>query len=104
MGFVTFGALWVVSTWLGVFAVRQGVLALHRRLMFVSVAMAYSAVTFRIGLVLLVSFGLGESAAHDVMAWACWIPNVVFVECMSRRRSRSAHLDRATAYVSQTAG
>lgn len=103
VGFATFGGLWVVSTWLGVFAIgqthRQGGRVLHRRLMLVSVAVAFSAVTFRIGQAFLVSAGLEEAAVWDVMAWACWIPNVVFVEWLSRRHSRSR-----VSHASQTAG
>lgn len=90
LGFATFGTVWIASTWLGVSAIRQGELAQHRRWMWASAGMAYTAVTFRLGDAGLLAFGVPTSLRHDVMTWACWIPNLAFTEWLSRRRTTQA--------------
>lgn len=68
----------------------------HGRLMTVSYALTFSAVTLRIYLSGLLASGLDFSLAYAIAAWASWTGNLAFVLLLFRFRDqrRAAEIDR----------
>lgn len=86
-GFLLLGVLWLMATALGVAAGIRRDIATHRRWMLRSAAMTFAAVTLRIYLPLSLAAGLPFEAAYPVIAWLCWVPNLLAVEWYLRRKT-----------------
>ncbi len=65
--------------------VRRRNISAHRDWMTRNYALIFAAVTLRIYLTPLEA-ALGEDAGYAVVAWACWLPNLVFAEWLIRSR------------------
>lgn len=85
-GLLALGVL--VTSSLAYFKIRAGEVASHREWMIRSYALIFAAVTLRIWLPLLVIAFSGQFApAYRIVAWLCWVPNLLVVEwCISRSR------------------
>lgn len=89
-GFALLSVATILSTWLGVYHIRRGNLALHRMWMTRSYLLMCSAVTLRFIAAITDEFGLNLS--YDAMAWLSWVPQLVLYEVIRknpRRRSQS---------------
>jgi uncharacterized membrane protein len=60
--------------------------AAHRRWMVRSYAMIFAAVTLRIELPLLAVGFRAFDPAYAIVAWSCWVPNLLIAEWLLRRR------------------
>jgi len=60
----------------------------HQRWMIRSLALTFAAVTLRVYLPLSVAVGLPFDVAYPVIAWVCWVPNLLVAECLFVPRSR----------------
>jgi uncharacterized membrane protein len=86
LGFILLGAFWLYTTIKAYKAVRNGDIELHQGFMIYSYALCFAAVTLRIWLPLL-TIGFGDFVpAYRVVAWLCWVPNVVFAYFWVRRK------------------
>jgi uncharacterized membrane protein len=83
-----FGILAVLLLWTtarAYLAARERSIAIHRQWMLRSYALIFAAVTLRIELPLLI-MAFGEfTPAYQVVAWLCWVPNVLWAEWYVRR-------------------
>jgi hypothetical protein len=89
-GFAVLGLLWFVTTAVAVhaIAVRRNVRA-HRFWMVVGVSMVYAAVTLRLENGILLGLGQHEfEALYPLLAWTCWVPNLVVGLLLARRLDR----------------
>lgn len=85
-GFVCLGVVWLLTTLFAFFAIRDGKMLLHQKLMIFSYAACFAAVTLRIWLPLLVNFHHGDFlAAYRIVAWLCWVPNMAVAWLIVRR-------------------
>jgi hypothetical protein len=92
VGFMGLAIAWFYTTFRAYQAIRRGQIRNHQEWMFRSYATTLSAVTLRIILPLeLAAFQLPFSVAYPIVAWLCWIPNLIFVEwwLVSRKRART---------------
>ncbi|TRO97135.1 DUF2306 domain-containing protein [Glycocaulis profundi] len=89
-GFGLLGVVWLGATAMAVRAVIAGRFAEHRRWMVRSFALTLSAVALRIQLFMAGMTGLSFEASYPVIAFACWIPNLIVAEIWLRRRSAAA--------------
>jgi uncharacterized membrane protein len=91
IGAAGFGALALLSIAfpvLGVRAIRQGDAAAHRRWMLRAFAMIYAGVMLRLWLPVLVQVFDGDFArAYSFVPFLCWVPNLLAVELVLRRRT-----------------
>ena len=78
-GFAALGLAWLATTGMAIGEVLAGRIASHRRWMIRSFALTLSAVTLRIYL-----------PAYRIIAWACWLPNLLLAELYLKRRPISA--------------
>ncbi len=85
-GFGALGALWPVFTGLGWRAAVKGRFVEHRRWMIRSWALTLAAVTLRLYLPSSVMLELPFLEAYRVIAWLCWVPNLVLAEVWLRTR------------------
>ncbi len=77
-GFLGLGTVWLYTTLKAYLAVRNGDLKLHRAMMVYSYAACFAAVTLRLWLPMLtIAFG-DFVTAYRLVAWLCWVPNMIF--------------------------
>ncbi|MBB3695621.1 DUF2306 domain-containing protein [Sphingomonas sp. BK580] len=96
-GFAAVGSLWIYTTLQGWATVRSRRFAEHRRWMFRSFVLTFAAVTLRIYLPILIALGFDFQGAYRIIAWLCWVPNLLLVEVYLRHSSATAAGDRRLA-------
>ncbi len=86
LGFGLLSVLWIATTGLAVRHALRRELAAHRRWMTRSFALTFAAVTLRIEIPLLMLLGYESYAQMSpVLAWICWVPNLLAAEWLLRR-------------------
>jgi uncharacterized membrane protein len=86
LGFIGLGLIWLYTTGRAYWAIRKKDLSLHQGMMIYSYAACFAAVTLRIWLPLL-TMAFGEFLiAYKIVAWLCWVPNMVFAHLWVRRK------------------
>ncbi len=86
LGFTLLGLVWLYTTISAYTAIRKGDLSLHQGMMIYSYAACFAAVTLRLWLPLL-QFVLGEFLiAYKIVAWLCWVPNILFASFLVKRK------------------
>jgi uncharacterized membrane protein len=96
-GFLTLGFFWISFTAAGYFTIRSGKVIAHRRWMIRSFALTAAAITLRIYLLLLPFTGLSFSTGYRMIAWACWVPNLLVAEWLLRYQPASQPASHITA-------
>ena len=80
-GFFLLAVVWLVSGWQAYSAIRRGDVQAHRIWMIRNFALTFAAVTLRVYLGLSQAvFGLPFEAFYPVVAWLCWVPNLIVAE------------------------
>ncbi|MEE1963732.1 DUF2306 domain-containing protein [Allomuricauda taeanensis] len=86
LGFISLGIVWLFTTTRAYAAIRKKDVSLHQGMMVYSYAACFAAVTLRIWLPFLTII-LGEFLlAYKIVAWLCWVPNMVFAHLWVRRK------------------
>jgi len=84
-----FGGLAIASiftTVRGYLLARAGKYQQHRRWMIRSYVLAFAAVTLRLHIpMFLIVFGMEFAAAYVIIAWSCWVPNLLYGEWYVRK-------------------
>jgi len=87
-GFGLLALLWITFAALGLRAILRGDIVSHRAWMMRTFAMTYAAVTLRVWLIALIIL-LGDFySAYLLVPFLSWVPNLIVVELILRRRSR----------------
>jgi len=84
-GFLLLGAIWIGATVQAVLAARRGAIATHQAWMIRSFALTASALTLRLYLAGFLAAGQDYVAVSGLLAWLCWVPNLIFAEWLIRR-------------------
>ena len=79
-GFAALGTAWLTATTIAVREILMGRVPAHHRWMIRSFALTLSAVTLRLYLPLTSLMGLDFTISYRVIAWACWLPNMIVAE------------------------
>lgn len=85
-GFALLGLAWLATTALAVRAIRRRQLSSHRDWMVCSYALTLAAVTLRIYLPASQVAGISFTVAYPVIAWLCWVPNLLLAILFLRSR------------------
>lgn len=86
LGFICLGSIWLYTTLKAYIAIRAKDLSLHQGMMIYSYAACFAAVTLRIWLPLL-TMAFGEFLiAYKIVAWLCWVPNIIFAFFWVKRK------------------
>jgi len=85
LGFTGLGVIWLYTTTLGYMAIKNGQIAKHQRFMIYSYAACFAAVTLRIWLPALVAIYQDFIPAYRMVAWLCWVPNLIVAYFIVKR-------------------
>lgn len=89
LGFMGLATAWFFTTLRAYQTIRQGNQKAHEQWMYRSYACTLAAVTLRVILPFeLAVLRLPFATAYPIVAWACWVPNLIFVEWWIRSRQR----------------
>lgn len=81
LGFSLMAALWLLTTGIAVRAILKGNFRSHGRWMLRSMAITFGAVTLRIELGILAGWAqLPIEVAYPIVAWTCWVGNLIALE------------------------
>jgi uncharacterized membrane protein len=86
LGFGLLAVCWLGSTLNAYRHIRHGNLSTHRRWMIRSYALTLAAVTLRLYLPSSQLAGFTMTMAYPVIAWLCWVPNLLIAEWFVRSR------------------
>lgn len=88
MAFIALALAWLYTGTNAYLTIRRGDVAAHRRWMIRNYALTYAAVTLRLEIpALIVLFGVAPQTSAEIVAWMCWIPNLIVVEAWFRYRT-----------------
>ena len=86
VGFLILGCTWLTTSFLAYMAIKNRNFLSHERFMIVSYACCFAAVTLRLYLpILIVIFG-DFIVAYRIVAWLCWVPNLIFAAMVLRAK------------------
>jgi uncharacterized membrane protein len=89
LGFIGLGLTWLYTTIRGYTSIRKKDIETHQKMMIYSYAACFAAVTLRIWLPLLTqSFG-AFLPAYKIVAWLCWIPNMMVAYFIIKRTTKT---------------
>jgi hypothetical protein len=85
LGFLCLAVIWFYTTLNANLKIRHNQQVPHQKMMIFSYAACFAAVTLRIWLPMLTSI-LGDfSIAYRIVAWMCWLPNIIVASLIVRR-------------------
>jgi len=80
LGFSLLALLWLYTGLRAYLAIRAGAIAEHRNWMVRNFALTLAAVTLRLYVPFSVVAGFEFVVAYQVIAWLCWVPNLLIAE------------------------
>lgn len=86
LGFICLGMIWLYTTLRAYMAIRKKDLSLHQGMMIYSYAACFAAVTLRIWMPILIMVTGQFLISYRIVAWLCWIPNMIFAHLWVRRK------------------
>jgi uncharacterized membrane protein len=86
LGFAGLAIGWLYTGLRAYWAVRSGDIASHRRWMVRNFALTFAAVTLRLWLPASMASGIPFDLAYPVIAWLCWVPNLLVAELLFNKK------------------
>lgn len=89
LGFEALGILWFFTTFKAYQSVRESNINEHENWMVRSYALTFAAVALRLWLPIFMGmFRMPFENAYQIVAWLCWVPNLIIAELIVRRKYR----------------
>ena len=85
LGFISSAIIWFYTTLNAYIHIRNKRIALHQKMMIYSYAACFAAVTLRIWLPLLTILFHDFIIAYRIVAYLCWIPNLIIAYFITKR-------------------
>jgi len=85
IGFMGLGIIWLFTTIMAYRAIKNGEVIKHQKYMIFSYAACFAAVTLRIWLPILTATFQDFIFAYRIVAWLCWVPNIIVAFFLTRR-------------------
>ncbi|TDO23806.1 DUF2306 domain-containing protein [Pedobacter duraquae] len=85
LGFVCLAIIWFTTTLMGYITIRNKQIINHQIFMIYSYAACFAAVTLRIWLPLLIMSTGNFGKSYIIVAWLCWIPNLLVAHLIVRK-------------------
>jgi hypothetical protein len=79
-GFAVLAMLWLYTGLRAFTAIRTGNVSGHRRWIIRNFSLTLAAVTLRVYLPITMASGIEFALAYQVIAWLCWVPNLIIAE------------------------
>jgi uncharacterized membrane protein len=86
-GFGTLAVLWMASGAMALQRILRGDVSGHRRWMTRNFALTFAAVMLRLLLPASIASGFSLDVTYPLVAWLCWVPNLVLAEWLLSRAS-----------------
>jgi len=80
VGFAALALAWLYTGTRAYAAIRRRAIDVHRAWMVRNFALTFAAVTLRIYLPVSAVVGIDFDVAYPIVAWLCWVPNLVVAE------------------------
>jgi uncharacterized membrane protein len=87
LGFICLGIIWFYTTLKAYLYIKNKQIEQHQNMMVYSYAACFAAVTLRIWLPLLTMIYGDFVKAYVIVAWLCWIPNLIIASVITRRHA-----------------
>ncbi|HSN73071.1 MAG TPA: DUF2306 domain-containing protein, partial [Steroidobacteraceae bacterium] len=84
LGFAFLAIAWLQTGMLAYLAIREGDVSRHQKWMIRNFALTFAAVTLRLYLPSSAVAGIDFETAYPVIAWVCWVPNLLVAERVVR--------------------
>lgn len=86
LGFIGLASAWLFTTVLAYLTIKRTKINQHQKWMIRSYALTFAAVALRVWLPMFQEgFGMDFLSAYVIIAWLCWVPNLVWAEWKVRR-------------------
>lgn len=85
-GFICLGLIWFCTTLKSFLEIKKNNIINHQNLMTYSYACTFAAVTLRLWFPLLKSLTGDPQISYLIVAWLCWIPNLIVAYFVNRSR------------------
>lgn len=93
LGFGSLAILWLYTTANAYLTIKQGKIDAHQRWMIRSYALCFAAVTLRLYIpIFLAGLGMDFLPAYKIIAWLCWIPNLLVAEFLIVRKLKISRI------------
>ena len=86
LGFISLGIIWFYNTLMAYLHIRNKQIEQHQKMMIYSYAACFAAVTLRIWLPFLTMIFGDFNKAYVIVAWLCWVPNILVAKLIIRRK------------------
>jgi hypothetical protein len=83
-GFILPAIVWALATFTAFRCVRRGQIELQTKCMIRSIALTFAGVMLRVWLPAQLVLGVPFDVVYQVVAWLCWVPNVLVAEYLIR--------------------
>lgn len=80
VGFAALAVIWLYTGLRAYLAIRRGAIVEHQKWMLRNYALTFAAVMLRIYLPSSMAMGIEFTLAYPVIAWLCWVPNLLYAE------------------------
>ncbi len=87
-GFICLGVVWFYSTLKAYTSIKNKQVVQHQKMMIYSYAACFAAVTLRIWLPLLQLVFNNFTTSYLIVAWLCWVPNLIVAYFIVKRLTR----------------
>ena len=84
-GFIILGVIWFYTTLKAYLDIRQKNVAAHQKMMIYSYAACFAGAALRLWLPMLIAFFGDFIVAYRIVAWLCWVPNLLVANIIIRR-------------------
>jgi uncharacterized membrane protein len=85
VGFISLGLVWFYFTMSAYLNIRNGKVLAHQIKMIYSYAACFAAVMLRLWLPMLIAIFQDFIPAYQIVAWMCWVPNLIFAYFLVNR-------------------
>jgi len=85
LGFILLGIIWFYTTLMAYLNIREKKIAAHQKMMIYSYAACFAGAALRLWLPLLIYLTGDFIIAYKIVAWLCWVPNLVLANTIIRR-------------------
>lgn len=93
LGFAGLAVAWLFTGARAFMAARNRDFLSHRHWMFRNYALTFAAVTIRLYLAPVFIFGLSFATSYAIIAWLCWVPNLLVAEWLAKMTHHSSFMD-----------
>ena len=91
LGFICLGVVWFATTLMALVSIKNRRVEIHQKLMVYSYSACFAAVTLRVWLPLLVLIFGDFTIAYTVVAWLCWVPNILVANLIIKKTMASTN-------------